>query len=269
MRRFVLLAGLVVLCMGWTAIPAHAASITLGVWRLGEDDAGAANGVIANDPAVGISGAANLTRVGDPKYSTLLTAPGTSTTSVVFDGTDDVYFTNAVPSTATDNFGLEAWVNPTALDGFNFAVSNGANTNGGWGIVQVGGNWSVIHSGVALSAPGPAVELNTWTHLAMVRDNGLTTLYVNGAPTAATIAPAPSAPLDYFMIGANKVAAGFEGRFKGAIDDVRVFEFNPGEFNPATDLSYPPVPEPSTAALAFAAIAVVAGRRIYRRHRIA
>jgi hypothetical protein len=103
----------------------------------------------------------------------------------------------------------------------------------------------------------------------MVRDNGLTTLYVNGAPTAATIAPAPSAPLDYFMVGANKVGSGFEGRFKGAIDHVRVFAFDPGDFNPVTDLTYPVVPEPSAAVLALVGFVAVAGRTIYRRRRAA
>jgi hypothetical protein len=96
----------------------------------------------------------------------------------------------------------------------------------------------------------------------MVRDNGLTTLYVDGAPTAATIAPAPSAPLDMFMIGANKVTSGFEGRFKGYIDHVRVFEFDPGDFNPLTDLAYPAiVPEPTAIVMVLCGLAACAVRR--------
>ena len=241
--------------------PASAVVTTMGLWRLGEDDPGAAHGNVGNDPTVGILGGANLTREGDPRYSTLVTAPGASTHSVQFDGVGDVYFSTTVPSVATNNFGLELWANVTGVDGFNFAASNGRNTNGGWGIVQIGGNWHIIHSGVAASGAGPAVALNTWTHLAMVRDNGLTTLYVNGAPTSATIAPAPVPPLDRFMIGANKVNSGFEGRFKGLIDHVRVFEFDPGDFDPLTDLSYPRViPEPSTVALGLLGIAAVFDR---------
>jgi hypothetical protein len=65
-------------------------------------------GGIGNDPTTGIAGGANLTRAGNPAYSTTLTAPGLTTSSVVFDGTEDVYFTNTVPSIATNNFGLEA-----------------------------------------------------------------------------------------------------------------------------------------------------------------
>lgn len=240
----------------------RAAVTTVGTWRLGESDAGAGHGAVANDPTTGEDGGADLARAGDPTYSTLITAPGASSSSVLFDGTDDLFFTNNVPSTRTDNFGIEVWTNPTAVDGFNFVAANGRDTNGGWGIVQIGGSWHVIHSGVAASPAGPSVELNRWTHLAMVRDNGLTTLYVDGAPTAATIAAAPSAPLDIFMIGANKVTSGFEGRYKGYIDHVRVFEFDPGDFNPLNDLSYPAiVPEPTTIALLLCGVAGCALRR--------
>lgn len=267
MRRMMMVAAAALVGLAAVGSPARAVVNTLGLWRLGEDDPGSAHGAIGNPLTVGTLGGADLGREGNPTYSSLVTAPGFSSRSVLFDGTDDLYFTTTVPSVATDNFGLEAWVNPTAVDGFNFAVSNGRNTNGGWGIVQIGGNWHIIHSGVAASGAGPAVALNAWTHVAMVRDNGLTTLYVNGAATGATIGLAPVPPLDRFMIGANKVNSGFEGRFKGFIDHVRVFEFDPGDFN-ASDLSYPTVvPEPSSMALALIGVALVAGRAIRQRRR--
>jgi len=73
--------------------------------------------------------------------------------------------------------------------------------------------------------------------LALVRAGGVATVYENGIAVGTTTTESRATPTT-FTIGANQNTATptFEGRFKGSIDQVRLFTFVPGTFNPATDL---------------------------------
>jgi hypothetical protein len=237
---------------------ANAAVTTLAVWRGGEDDAGATGGGTSSS-TTGIMGGNTLAVTGtSPLYSNAITAPG-STMSLELSG-DDLY-SASTPVTLTNNVGMEAWVRPTSLNAFDFAISNGRTGNGGYGIVQSGGFWLIVHGNVQSGTAGAAVQLNTWQHVAYVRDNGVSTLYVNGVATGGTISAAPSTP-NTFMLGANLVGTGFEGQFNGNIDHVRLFSFTAGQFN-VSDLNYPTVvPEPSVALLSgLAGLALIIRRR--------
>jgi len=79
-----------------------------------------------------------------------------------------------------------------------------------------------------------------WKHLAIVVSGGATTFYVDRVANGT--GPAPNSPTANFNVGIR--ADGAES-FDGRIDEVRAFTFNPGEFNPTTDL----IPEPSAIAL--------------------
>lgn len=238
---------------------ANAAVTTLAVWRGGEDDAGATGGGTSSS-TTGIMGGNTLNVTGtSPLYSTAITAPG-STMSLQLSG-DDLY-SAATPVTLTNNVGMEAWVRPTSIDAFDFAISNGGfSVNTGYAILQDGGFWKILHPNVAGGAAGAAVQLNTWQHIAYVRDNGLSTLYVNGVASGGTIAAAPITP-DLFMLGAGRNVTAFEGQFNGNIDHVRLFSFTAGQFN-VSDLNYPTVvPEPSVALLSgIAGLALIIRRR--------
>ncbi len=209
---------------------------TTAEWRLGEDDAGASADAAGSAATAGINGGWPLTRSGAPRYSS--TAATGSTLSVQFDGSSA--YSAASQITATNNIGMECWARVTALGsgGFSFVLSNGTTTNGGFGIVELGGKWAIIHNGVAVSAAGPSVALNTWTRLRFLRLNGVSRLFVNGVDAGVSISTAPSAPTQ-FSIGANSVTAGLEGRFTGQIDGVRFFtqttvppSVEQGSFNP-------------------------------------
>ena len=141
---------------------------------------------------------------------------GGSTLSMSFNGTDAFYQTNiaglwtGVPLT---NFILSCDVYMTSLPGFSFPVSLGRN-GGGIALLQEGGHWKIIHQGVAASPPGAAVQLNTWTHLDLVRSNGVSYLYLNGAlDITFNSTPAPIA--DFFTIGANELGSGTPGDVEG------------------------------------------------------
>lgn len=215
---------------------------TVAEWRLGEDDPGAVAGGAGNATTAGINGGWALTKNGTATYSATVPASG-STLAMQLGGAGVYSATSTV--TATDNVGMECWVRPTAngASGFSFLLSNGRTGNGGYGIVEIGGRWHIIHNGVTSSGEGPTVALNTWSHLRFIRQDGLSRLFINGVDAGISIGAAPSAP-NVFHIGANTITAGFEGRFNGIIDNVRIFTLLspppppvqvPGSFNTSLD----------------------------------
>ncbi|HTI94953.1 MAG TPA: LamG-like jellyroll fold domain-containing protein, partial [Rudaea sp.] len=80
---------------------------------------------------------------------------------------------------------------------------------------------------------------NQWTELALVRDNGTTTFYVNGVASYSSAA-GPNPPAGGVAIGGNSLISGAE-LFNGTIDEVRIFSFAPGAFT-VGDLNLPPPP---------------------------
>ncbi len=255
-----------IVCAAQTVALSTASAVvtTLGLWTLGENDAGAVNGGTGNSTTTGTGGGNNLNLSGPATtYTSTLTAPGSSLAMTFGGGT--VYSAGTVTS-LTNNVGMEIWVRPTSLDGFDFVMANGGSGNVGYGIVQIGGQWAIIHNGVLQGAVGATVQLNTWQHLAYVRSGGVSTLYVNGVATGGTITNAPTTPTT-LVIGGNRIdsppqSEKYEGQFNGQLDNARIFTFAPGAFTVA-DLNYPTiVPEPSTALLSgMAALALTRRRR--------
>lgn len=192
-------------------------------YQLGEDDgAGAVASGVGIDPTVDSAGGLNLSPSGDPTYSDQVPTGIGSSLSMEFDG-DDYYNASQVPSTATDDISLSAYVRPTTLDGFNFVASIGSGGNQGLGLLQVGGNWGIIHMGVQGNFDGPAVVLDEWVKLELRRTNGISELYIDDIATGTTLDSVPFAPSDSFTIGANQLnATAFEGYFQGQIDQVEV-----------------------------------------------
>lgn len=179
------------------------------------------------------------------------TAIGTPTYSggqLILDGASALEI--ATPLTATDNFGLEAIVTPSTFDAFNFAVANHDGANRGAGIVSIGSTdtiWQGLLERSAQFGSSPSA-MGSEVRLALVRDAGTTTLYVNGANYGTTTAvPDFGTGATTLTIGGNRDNNGaLEGLFKGSINEVRLFTFAPNGFNPTTDLlTHATVPEPS------------------------
>jgi hypothetical protein len=204
----------------------------LAVYRLGEADAGAVAGHEGNALTEDSYGANDLARFGTPAYSANA-APGGSTLSMSFNGTDSCYqgssagIASLITALDLSNFSLSCDVYMTALGapGFSFPVALGANiasgAGGGLAIVEVSGAWRIIHQSQEQSGAGPAVALNTWTHLELRRTGGQTRLLVNGSDIGLAISRTPTAVQPYFTIGGNRTAGGgIEGVFNGQIDNV-------------------------------------------------
>jgi len=209
------------------------AAVTNVVWyRLGESDAGAASGVIVSGSTTDLLGVRHLTPYSNPRYTnrfaTAVASQVGSSLSVNFNGTSQ-YLSNAVVSTATNNFGLEVWVKPNATDAGNRTiVYNGHPLVSGWGLIQRAGTEYRASFGT-MTAFGPGVAAaGVWAHLALVRDNGTATFYVNGVASGTSVGN-PIVPATNFIVAAHPDFAA-NTWFNGAVDEIRVFTFAPGQF---------------------------------------
>ncbi|MEO5692759.1 MAG: LamG domain-containing protein [Usitatibacter sp.] len=198
----------------------------VATYHLGESDPGAAPGASGAALTADSSGAADLARIGIPTYSTF--GSPASAIGMTFAGAEG-YRNVAVVTSATDNFGMEAWVYATSAAGNAVIAYNGNTGTSGFGLFRNGGTYTYLFGGVAFGGAVP-VALNTWTHLAVVRDSGVTTLYVNGRANIVT-GDAPNAAAGAMGVGINPVV--MAEQFIGTIDEVRVFTFAPGTFQPA------------------------------------
>lgn len=222
------------------AAPLLAATTTLDLYRLGENDPGAASGNTGNATTIDAVGPNNLAQTGAPTY-TNDTIAYQSTLAMKFDGTDLLpqrYSLGSNVSSALDNFGIEALVRADVTDfataNSSLAYNGSSGGGGGWGLFRSGSTYVGLFGGITFVGSGivPAVP-GAWTHLALVRDSGTTTLYAEGVAVATT-GTAPVGPAASFFVGGN---VSNTENFRGAIDNVRVFTFTPGNFNPATDLN--------------------------------
>ncbi len=231
------------------------ASATITVvshYRLGEADTGAADSATGANPTIDSVGGFNLARTGAPAYSSNvpLQTSTPSTLSMRFNGTADLYGAAGVPTTVTDNFGIEAWVRSNGSTTGNALIAYVGNTgNSGWGIFRTGGSYAMLYGGVLLLAGGPPMTTE-WTHLALVRDAGVTRFYVNGT-LSLTIFGAPVVPAGNMMIGGNLLNG--NEYFDGQIDEVRVFTFAPGAFT-KSDLNFIPLNIPAVSPLGLASL---------------
>jgi hypothetical protein len=158
-----------------------------------------------------------------------------------------------------DDVGIEAWVRATNTSDISIIAhqgSVGANTSG-FGLLQVGSVWTGHISGIAFVGSAPVV-VDEWIHLALVINGGVREFYVNGVLNAAS----PGTfliynPIDTFSIGLGRDSIDdvYLNFFSGLIDEVRIFTFNSGEFDPALDLNI--IPEPSTWILLSGSVLIV------------
>jgi beta-lactam-binding protein with PASTA domain len=165
--------------------------------------------------------------------------PGRVGSALSFNGTSDwvtvVDGAAGTPLDLTTGMTIEAWVNPTALSGWNTIVMKERGTNAlsyalyaNDGAPQPGGVAApagyVRASGFDQAVQGTsALPLNTWTHVATTYDGTTERIYVNGILVATRAQTGGIAVGDQpLRIGGNGSFAGGEF-FQGLIDEVRVY----------------------------------------------
>ncbi len=129
-------------------------------------------------------------------------------------------------STITDNLTMQCWVKWNG-GGVGTIFYNGNGSFNGYGLCVNGSNQiGLLCGGITNPFSTTTLALNTWQHLALVRNAGTWSLYVNGVVTtlASVSNPnVPAAPLDAVL------------SFNGLVDEVSFFNT---ALSPATILAY-------------------------------
>lgn len=145
------------------------------------------------------------------------------------------------------NYFIEAWVKPSGrgfVGGSCWIFTSG--NNGGAYALMVNDNGDgtssfkgrILGPGVDVGDPVP-IDTNSWIHLAMVNNAGVTTFYTNGVQCGANnTTDASAAPGGSIFFGNDGAWQGFDG----LIDEARVVTFGAGEFNANLFLLRPPGP---------------------------
>lgn len=177
---------------------------------------------------------------------------GNASSAYSFDGVNDNIIFSAPWTTATDNFSIVAWIKRT--NGFT-VLCNGQNA------FNVGGpdngyaikcltvvNFDLCGIGGPTS-PANSFTTGVWQHVAVVRENGICQIYINGVLQPVTSANAPNVPAVRAIIGSLNLANDF---FEGSVDEVKIFnsaltavqvqrEYNPdnysGQFNNSVNMN--------------------------------
>ena len=169
-----------------------------------------------------------VTAVGNAQISTAQSKFGGS--SMLFDGTGDWL---TIPdsdefSFGSGNFTIEAWIYNNTTGTFRHIVGQGngngtvaafyffkSNTNKLSGLIGSSGGSTIVSSSADL-------PLNTWTHVAFVRNGGTITLYINGVADG-------TASVTGIVVNdlSNQLRVGAAGEFPtdtwaGYIDELRI-----------------------------------------------
>jgi len=171
----------------------------------------------------------NLETVGDAKISTTQSKFGGS--SMLFDGTGDYLKLKVNDPTLTfgsGDFTIEGWVYLTSTAGNQYFVvgtcdnSTVAGSSFDFGVIGAVGA-SIYIGGSTYTATAPSPTINTWSHVAYVRNGTSFKTYLNGVQTGTATLPAGgvinAGTTNSGAIGAN--GTGLAPIF-GYIDDLRI-----------------------------------------------
>jgi len=135
-----------------------------------------------------LTGINNIDTVGNAQIDTAVKKYGTG--SIEFDETGDYL---AVPPTddiilGTDDFTIEGWLyigtNPVGNGQGMFQISNGylnsAVRGPAVGVNNGDGKWAIYYGTSQQTATAAAPSINTWYHVAYVRNSSTTKLYIDG-----------------------------------------------------------------------------------------
>ncbi len=144
-----------------------------------------------------------------------------------FNGSSQYLSRTSAPTTATDNYTMEAWINPAALNVLSLAFYNGNDAGGygfGIGVGAAGSNLSGIHGSLIwIESNYTFPSTGTWYHIVFLRNAGTTRFYVNGVVQSGTSAGTPLTPNARATIGNQLDGSNLPTRyFNGSVDEARI-----------------------------------------------
>jgi hypothetical protein len=162
--------------------------------------------------------------VGNAQVNTSVKKYGLS--SIAFDGAGDYLLAPSNPSMDfTANFTIEMWVNFVNVNStWQSIISRAYGVAGGWRLYKNDGNnqlrWYSNLTSVVLTT-GSTLANNTWSHIALVRNNGVITIYIDGISRGSASNTTSYVPGNYALeIGQGVVTSAFP--MNGYIQDLRI-----------------------------------------------
>jgi hypothetical protein len=165
----------------------------------------------------------DLETVGNAQISTSVKKYGTG--SIAFDGAGDwLLFPNnqAYLNFGSGNFTVEFWVYHNVLKDYSGFIGGitASNTIAVYSYGNGKAGATLISTGEQIGSATGVFTTTTWQHVALVRNSGVTTLYVDGT-SRGTYSSSATMALGGTSGGSIGTAAG-TGDFNGFIDDLRV-----------------------------------------------
>jgi hypothetical protein len=220
------------LAAAFSLVPAYG-QLTLN-YPLGESDSGAVAAGAGNATTSDTAGAKNLSVQGSGSVYSANVPAAPSTLSMSFNGSGHYAATGQSFYSGLDlnNFEISVAVYPTAVSGFNIALSMGHNGAGALFLYHVGsgGTWRLHSNGSSTNngdlISGGTVTFNQWQNLKVLRTAGVMTLYVDGVAVGSSNQFSSTGSLgDTLTIGAhtkNPSTFESEGGFIGQIDNISI-----------------------------------------------
>lgn len=243
------------------------AQTTIALYRGGEADGGAANGVALGSSLVDSSASGN-TAYKDSGTGTFTSSTGVSGSTLAYNfGDSAYYYASEVGFSPTNSFGMELWFQvPTLTGGSQVLLYDGNTASNGIGIYLSNNSLQLLRGSIALDSIATVTD-TAWHYVAFAYDGGTgkVNAYYDGTQVISDYAVSFNLPIGYLTMGNS---SGGTDSFSGALDEVRIFTFDNGTFSTSM-LNMPAassVPEPATYAALFGLIAL--GLAAYRkRHR--
>ena len=258
MKSPILLSLSLCACAALVPTGANAATTLYAEYHLGEPGSLGAS----NEPLDAV-GSRNIDTTINPSPVTI-GGPGARAGSSAFLDTSDpadsgYYHTSNFSDLPTDNFAIGVYARAMALIGANQGTVFGTG-DGGFDISLQANGWAGSIFNVAwVGEPGGVTGSftpDTWTHLALVRADGISTFYIDGVAQDGTFDGAPVNSLPHVS-----VSPGGGSYFDGGIDEIRVVTFDSGEPISSVLGGLTAVPEPSSLSLLLVGFMATLGRR--------
>lgn len=167
----------------------------------------------------------NLETVGDARINTSITRFA-SRPSIFFDGAGDRLIVPSSPNfDFPADFTIEMWINFTNVTStWEAIISRAYGVAGGWRLYKNDANnqlrWYSNLTSVVLTS-GSTLANNTWSHIAVVRNSGTITIYIDGVARGSAANSTSYTPGNYALeIGEGVVTSAYP--FEGYIQDLRI-----------------------------------------------
>jgi Concanavalin A-like lectin/glucanases superfamily len=152
---------------------------------------------------------------------------GANTTGSVFFNSTSQYLYLSGPAGLTlgsNNFTIESWINFSSSSGIIIIDFRPSSTNGFYPQFSISssGNLSTYVNGSNQIVGNTSLSASTWYHVAWVRNNGTSTLYVNGSSVGST------ADTNSYSVGSSRPVIATNGyqtglsAFPGYISNLRI-----------------------------------------------